>query len=367
MSVGRINFDKLIILPHDSHLMKPMIFETHIALCNGGIAATLTELRNRFWIIRGRRTVRSALRSCLQCALYSAQPYSQKEAPLMEYRLNKRRAFEITGCDYAGPFYPKEGGKAYLLIFTCTVTRAIHLEMCMSLNTEDYILAFRRFQARFGTPNIVVSDNAKTFQAAKVVMQGVLDWRFTPEYSPSWGGLWERLIRSVKNSLRKIFGAQRVSREILRTVLHEIESAINKRPLTYISEDREDLKPLRPIDFLSGVSLEVSQQDDSSMMRRAYKEKVHFFERLWKRWQSEYLLELRSWNKKKNSGKYIPRVGDVVLVDPKVFASKNRALWPLGRVLKIYPGKDGFSRCALVLYEGSASRRSTSSLYPLEV
>ena len=368
VSLGRINFDALVILPRNSHLTKLLILKIHISLSHGGISATLTELRSQYWIINGRRTVRSALRSCFQCALYSAKSYSQKEAPLMDYRLKKRNAFEITGCDYAGPFYPKEGGKVYILIFTCTVTRAIHLELCLSQNLEDFLLAFRRFSARFNSPNVVVSDNAKTFKAAKESLKSILDWRFTPEFSPSWGGLWERLIRSIKNSLRKILQSQKVSCEILRTVLYEIESGINKRPLTYLSEDREDLRPLRPIDFISGTSIEVAESgSDTSSLRKNFKQKVHIVDRLWDRWRSEYLLELRSWNKKKQQGKNIPKVGDVVLVDPKTFKSQNRSLWPLGRILKLYPGKDSFPRCALVLCQGSISRRNTGSLFPLEV
>ena len=284
----------------------------------------------------------------------------------MDYRLKKPKAFEITGCDYAGPFYPKEGGKVYFLIFTCTVVRAIHLELCPSLNIEDFLLAFRRFSARFGSPNVVISDNAKTFKSAKAVLESTVDWRLIPEYSPSWGGLWERLIRSVKISLRKILQSQSVSCEILRTVLQEVESGINKRPLTYISEEREDLRPLRPLDFISGASMEISESENASVLRRNFKHKVHVLDQLWKRWKSEYFLELRGWNKKKQQGKGFPKVGDVVLVDPKTFTSKNRSLWPLGRILKLYPGKDSFPRCALVECQGSTSRRNTGSLYPLE-
>ena len=69
--------------------------------------------------------------------------------------------------DHAGPLYARDAVKTkfYILLFTCAVIRAVHLELVGSLSTQDIVLAFRRFVSRRGHPNIVYSDNSKTFIA----------------------------------------------------------------------------------------------------------------------------------------------------------------------------------------------------------
>ena len=364
VSIGRIDFDQLIILPHKSHLTKLIILDAHLSLQHGGISTVLTDLRSRYWITRGRRTVRSAIRMCQVCRRHDVQPYMQQEAPLSAYRLHRRKPFETTGLDYAGPFYPTEGSKVYLMIFTCTVIRAVHLEMCLDLTIEEFMLAFRRFRARYGDPKIMISDNFKTFQSAQRLLADTLEWRFTPGYSPSWGGLWERLIRSVKNALKRILGRRKVKREVLRTIFHEIESSINKRPLTYCSDDRDEPLPIRPIDFFEGTDVCELKPDT---LRQKIREKKNYLEKIWERWKTEYLMELRSWNRKKCGGKFMPKEGDIVIVNPKTVNVTNRALWPLGQIVKLFPGRDGFPRCVMVKSQGQILRRNTSQLYPLEV
>ena len=61
--------------------------------------------------------------------------------------------------------------------------------------------------------------------------------KFILPASPWWGGFYERLVRSVKMSLKKILGKSLLSYEELETVLLKIESVINGRPLAYLSED----------------------------------------------------------------------------------------------------------------------------------
>ena len=55
--------------------------------------------------------------------------------------------------------------------------------------------------------------------------------------SPWLGEFYERLVRSVKTSLKKILGKSLLSYEGLVTVLLKTESVINGRPLAYLSED----------------------------------------------------------------------------------------------------------------------------------
>lgn len=83
-------------------------------------------------------------------------------------------------------------------------------------------MALRRMAARRGWPRHLYSDNGTNLRGAdkelQKSMQGLnneelkaeaanngMEFRFIPPLSPHWGGAWERLVRSIKTSLRVIF------------------------------------------------------------------------------------------------------------------------------------------------------------------
>ncbi|GFY50516.1 hypothetical protein TNIN_117771 [Trichonephila inaurata madagascariensis] len=59
--------------------------------------------------------------------------------------------------------------KSYIVLFTCGVTRALHLELVFDMTSNSFLLTFRRLLARRGSCKIIYreSDNAKTFLKAK--------------------------------------------------------------------------------------------------------------------------------------------------------------------------------------------------------
>jgi hypothetical protein len=179
---GRLRFaDELpyntrcpILLPKDHHFTRLIVLHAHRTLGHGsGTELTLTQLRTKFWIIQGRRVVRSIVETCPECRRrFSTKPASQRMAPLPKSRLSSIRAFEKVGVDYAGPFKTKQGrgkvrAKRYLCLFTCLTTRAVHLEMSYSLDTDAFINAFSRMASRRGTPRFVISDNGTNFVGAE--------------------------------------------------------------------------------------------------------------------------------------------------------------------------------------------------------
>ncbi|XP_035207942.1 uncharacterized protein LOC118182668 [Stegodyphus dumicola] len=96
-------------------------------------------------------------------------PHHAIEAPLPAERIQKSSPFETTGIDFAGPLYVKNNNsvtKAYIVIFTCATTRAIHLELVSDLRTDVFLLALQRFVSRRSFPHTVYTDNATTFCAA---------------------------------------------------------------------------------------------------------------------------------------------------------------------------------------------------------
>jgi len=103
------------------------------------------------------------------------------------------------------------------VLYTCCVTRAVHLELVPDLTTQTFLRSFRRFTARKGTPVQVISDNAKTFVSASLTLDEMLNnpeaqqflaalkvkWSFNLEKAPWKGGFFERMFQSMKRYLKK--------------------------------------------------------------------------------------------------------------------------------------------------------------------
>ena len=89
-----------------------------------------------------------------------------KMADLPEFKfpdVYKEYPFVNTGIDMFGPFYiedKREGTQMhYVCLFTCLVTRTVHLEMCHDLSTDCILTTICRFVSRRGYPDLIVSDN----------------------------------------------------------------------------------------------------------------------------------------------------------------------------------------------------------------
>ena len=88
-------------------------------------------------------------------------------ADLPEFRVREAPPFYNVGVDFAGPLLIKSDQgmiKSYIALFTCAVTRAVHLELVSDMGAQSFLNCFRRFTARRGTQAIVISENAQTFK-----------------------------------------------------------------------------------------------------------------------------------------------------------------------------------------------------------
>jgi hypothetical protein len=198
-----------------------IIADKHESLHHAGVKTTLSELKERFWIVRGRQQTKKELFKCVKCKKLSSPPFNELAAPLPLNRLKNPQAFNVTGVDFAGPLYyklvkikktKKKGNsieadsipeplaaeeapqehepeplteaeapieqefeeetvinhrKCYVCLFTCAVTRAVHLELVTDLSARSFLLAFRRFAARRGPVSVMYSDNAQTFRCVE--------------------------------------------------------------------------------------------------------------------------------------------------------------------------------------------------------
>ena len=291
--------------------------------------------------------------------------------------------------------------KVWISLFTCYVTRAVHLDVVPDQSTQSFIRCLKRFSARRGLPAKFISDNGKTFKAAAKYLKTIFrdekvqeyltslktDWIFNVERAPWWGGAFERMVKSTKRCLRKLIGKAQFSYDELVTALAEIEFVINSRPLTYVSADDVE-EPLTPSHLLVGRRIldlpdhlshldNLADEDfslDSSHLTRRMKHLSNTLNHFWNRWRSEYLNELReahSYTSKRltRSQPSSVSIGDVVIVHDEHLP---RGLWKLGKIISVMKGRDGLIRGATVQMAASNGRKAVLNrpiqlLYPLEV
>lgn len=279
--------------------------------------------------------------------------------------------------DYAGPIFLKDGKrrnakitKAYIAVFVCFSTKAIHIETVSDLTSQAFLGAFKRFISRRGKPICMYSDNGTTFIGAQKLIKefrefvnsdnvtqglqellrdGQISWQFIPSHAPHFGGLWESAVKSAKTHLRRIVGDAKLTFEEMQTVLCEIEAILNSRPLTPLSLDPNDLAYITPGHFLIGTALNSFpvpdflgvQENRLTRWQRVEQIRQHF----WKRWSSEYLHSLMERGKwRANKGSRLENGQLVLMMQPNVGPMQ----WLIGRVEEIHPGDDGIVRAATV-------------------
>lgn len=378
-----------VILPSSHHVVKLLIHDVHCKELHAGVEHTLAVLRQRFWIIKGRSSVRQVVKNCLRCRHYNSKPYAQRMAPLPADRIVPAPPFTNVGLDFAGPLYLKDTKeKAYICLFTCAVTRAIHLELVTNMTTDRFLLALRRVVARRGMCKIIWSDNAKTFKAAnkeldkcwrvleadetaQALTEKRIQWKFINPKAPWWGGFYERLVKSVKTPLKKVFGKAMLDGEQLSTVLTEIEAQINSRPLTHISAEPDDLDVITPSLILIGRNLQPSGPVKATKLReqtsKALTKRFQYNQRLtngfWQRWNSDYLKSLIPLKKWLDQSDTVEEGNIVLIMEDKV----PRGKWNKARVKATHPGRDGLVRSvSLRLPNGKRTRRPIQRLHKME-
>ncbi|KAL5497136.1 hypothetical protein EMCRGX_G013555 [Ephydatia muelleri] len=362
------------------HFTTLVILHSHEKVLHGGVKETLTELRSRFWVVKGRSIVRKLLHKCVVCKKVDGKPYaSSLPPPLPEFRVTQSTPFAFTGLDYAGPLYLKgTGDKVWVCLFTCCATRALHLDLVVDMTTEAFIRCFKRFVARRGIPRVIISDNSKTFKSADKVIAEILNhpeieeffsgirvkWNFNLEKAPWWGGFFERLVKSTKRCLKKTIGTTKLSYEELHTVLVEVEAILNSRPLTYVLITLPD-----PQDTEDDMDYHASHTPE--VLTRRMKHLTIMLDHFWKRWKREYLVELREMHRyaqKPTTPHELVSVGDVVLVYEE---GHPRIFWKLAKVEGLLKGSDGAVRGAKVRVRSGNGftilKRPVQHLFPLEV
>ena len=352
-----------VILPYRHQVTDLIISEHHQKTGHLGQEYVLPSLRQLYWIIKGRSVVRRVISSCFPCKRRGAVRGEQLMADLPKERLlSGDPPFTYVGVDYFGPLYVRQGRsnvKQYGCLFTCLVTRAVHIEVVHSLDTDSFINAVRRLINLRGSPSTIYSDNGTNFHAGerelreslrdwnqqsiqKFLRQKNMRWKFNPPGASHMGGAWERTIRSVRKILRALLGQQLVSDEILRTLMSEVEGILNSRPLTPVSSDPKDLEPITPNHLLllranPNLPPGVFTKEENYSKRR-WRQVQYMSDIFWKHWLKEYLPTLQERAKWIKPCRCLA-IGDLVLIADE---NVHRGKWPLGRVIEVFYGKDGY-------------------------
>lgn len=284
-------------------------------------------------------------------------------------RLTQSCPFDYCGVDFFGPFlvkYRRSVVKYYGCLFTCLYSRAVHVETCLSLSTDSFILALRRFIAIRGPVVHIRCDRGTNFVGAsnelKSEMEKIdceqlrrflqdnnaaVEFKFNPPSSSHFGGVFERQIGSIRRILEGIlteFGHS-LNPDSLPTFLHEAAAIVNSRPLSCVNISDETLEPLTPNHLLTGKSRIVVSPPGAFVKQDMYLVKhwrrVQYLANLfWTRWRHEYLSLHHSRSKWPSPIKNIS-VGDVVLLADD---NSPRNMWKLARVVETYPSDDNLVR-----------------------
>ncbi|XP_045208291.2 uncharacterized protein LOC123560095 [Mercenaria mercenaria] len=381
-----------VLLPAKHPLTIVIVLDANREIQHSGVSATITLIRQRYWIPTIRQCVKSVIRRCVTCRKVQGKPFSAPDPPpLMKYRVHDSASFSVTEVDYTGALYVKNAtgceSKAYICLFTCASTRAVHLEVVPDLTGDAFIQAFRRFVSRKSLPYLMVSDNATTFLSASTHLQQLSTmiqdellsrgtiWEFIPERAPWFGGFWERLIGLTKSALKKVLGRSYITFEMLQTIVTEIEATLNDRPLTYVGSEFGLAEVITPAHLLYGrrvttlpyhditsSNLEMTSTTQIDIRKRAKVQQTiidHFRDR----WRNEYLTALREHHTTSGSNKQYISFGSVV----QVHDGTPRSTWRLAVVEEVVKGKDGLIRSAKIRVGNKLSNRPITKLYPLEV
>jgi len=376
-----------MILPKSHHISDLIIAHTHQQCNHQGRNHMLAKLRQKFWMIGAGARIKKQISGCVVCRRQRAKVGTQKMADLPANRVKPDEPpFSTTGMDYFGPFEIKQGRslrKRYGVIFTCMVSRAIHIEIADSLDTSSCINVIRRFVCRRGHVKEIVSDNGTNLVGANKELRRSLQelneqsiqkftssmeikWRFNPPGASHHGGVWERHIRTVRKILQCMLAEQHMkvarSDDQLHTLMCEIEATMNSRPLTRVSQDPSDLDVLTPNHLLqlrnpAFYPPGVFDEKDAYAQRR-WRQVQYMADIFWRRWTAEYMPTLQKrqrWLQPKRNLK----IGDIVLV---IDSSAPRNTWTMGRVEKVNIGSQGLVRSATVKTKSSVLLRPISKL-----
>jgi hypothetical protein len=367
LSVG-YDKDELPLMNCTSQVARLLMTESH-KIGHNGVDRTLQRSRNIAWIIQGKKLAKSISFNCCTCKRRNAKLENQRMAPLPEFRLKPAPPFHTTHVDLFGPILIKDSvkkrvsSKVWGVLFCCSVTTAIHLEVTENYSTDSFIQALKRFMNLRNTPATIISDPGTQLMSAakklgnwdwtkiKETGRGEVEWKFIPTDSQHYNGLCEAFIKQTKKQLTNAIKVGKFTKGEIDTIFSDVMYIMNTRPLAVrAGEDPLSGGPITPLHLLGArgtlaVPRMKYDEDPSPNKRLAFLESV--VDDWWKKWFAQVfhnLVPCKKWTKEHRDVK----VGDVVLLKD---SNLLRREYRLARVTEVKPSVDGHARRILLQYK----------------
>ncbi|XP_036322129.1 uncharacterized protein LOC118736136 [Rhagoletis pomonella] len=353
-----------MLLPNKCDFAIYYVRHLHQRNYHAGPKALVSLTRLQCWVVNAREVARRIFRSCIHCVRYKPKLMNQVMGQLPVERLTPSRPFARCGIDFCGPsnVYLRIRGKtpykAYIAIFICLATKAVHIELVSDLSTDAFLSSLKRMIGRRGLPSDIFCDNATNFVGACNKLAELK--------APHFGGIWEAAVKSAKGHLNRSIRNARLSFEELTTVLVEIEAVMNSRPIAPLSSDPNDYEALTPGHFIIGSVLKALPERQlstniSSLQR--WNQIAGIKEAFWNRWSHEYINELQARSKWFAERPNIDNNSRVIIQEDNLPPQK----WHLGRIINCIPGKDSKTRVVDIRTSKGCIRRPVHKLAPLPV
>jgi hypothetical protein len=340
-----------------------------------GTDFVLSDIRQNTWITAGREAVKRVRNECIPCRRFHPKAALQIMSNVNQARLGAREPpFTYTSVDNFCPIdvtYERGTMKRWGALFTCLVTRAVFVDVAISLSSDDFLMVLRLFAAIYRKPAHMFSDNGTNLVGEERILREELKrlkgdedltvqlkilgihWTFQPAQTPHFGGSHETLLRSVKNALYAALDSENLSLrkpsdEILRTLLFEVSGLLNSRLLTSVSSDPDVFRPLTPNDFLNRAPVVdlPAGEFSRSLPRDHYRYTQRLATLFWDQWHGAFLQSMVGRRKWQTPAPNLA-VEDYALDDWK---DAPRGRWRTGRMVLTYLGSDGLVRAADVKF-----------------
>jgi len=407
----------LVVLPPDSALTRLVVKDVHTRRLHhvGGRDWLFQHVKETYFTFNLRRVVNKVLERCYRCRTRFPVPFEQRMAPLHVYRTpgvegGTESPFAFGGSvsvDTAGPFKVSRGQRRskelkHVLVFACGSTRAVHFEIIDSLDTSDCLVGFLLFLNRRGAPQTFVSDRARAFvrtekevSLLRTAMKNVKDkidkdlhdfptikWEFTTARSSHSNGAVERLIGTMKRSLKTVAAINPKKGDLTEKefslLLSRVESIMNSRPLTKDwSQELSEETMLTPNHFVAGnnsaVKLTIPREVlDNGEHENEYNYRWRLIERClaeyWRRWWQDYSETLRRYPRWQNGTPPIKKGQIVLVLDKNKVTGNNteeRLKWPMAQVTDYTKDSSGLIQCVKLRFRGVEVTRNIRDLAPI--
>lgn len=349
-----------IIIPKGT-VAKLLVRKYHQDTAHTGRTMTMNAVRQAgLWIIGLGGIVKSEIHHCIICKQLRGKCQTQKMADLPKDRITPAPPFMHCGIDCFGPFTIRERRsdlKRYGMIATCLASRAVHLDILCDLSTDSLLQAIRRLVALRGPIKSIRCDRGTNLMGACNELQKRekssslqaqardkcgIDFVFNTPQASHMGGVWERLIRTVRSILTPMLSqhSTRLTHEDLQTLFCECANIVNSRPISAESLSDHQVRPLTPNDLLHLRAAEDGPVGDFSNEvygRKRWAKVQDLASRFWSRWMKEYLQMMQTRSKWQVDHPNL-QIGDVVMLKE---ANPFERKFKLARVTNVFPSEDG--------------------------